>query len=72
MPRAAVISKAEDDGWSLLANVGWFLVGNYPAFDSRNYGHERFGQLARSADYLDIEEEPAANGNSRLRGRLRQ
>lgn len=70
--RAAVTSTAEDDGWSLLSTVGWFLVGNYPAFDSRNYVHAPLGQLVRSLDYLDVEEEPAANGNSRLRVRLRQ
>lgn len=71
MLRAAVTSRVEDDGWSLLSNVGWFLVGNYPAFDSRNYGHERLGQLVRSLDYLDISEEPSTNGNSRLKVRLR-
>lgn len=72
MFRAAVTSTAEDDGWSLLSTVGWFLVGIYPAFDSRNYGHARLGQLVRSLDYLDVEEEPAANGNARLKVRLRQ
>jgi hypothetical protein len=67
MLRTAVTSKVEDDGWSLLSNVGWFLVANYPAFDSRNYGYARLGALIRSLDYLDIEEEPASNGNSRLK-----
>ncbi|MFB8370377.1 NYN domain-containing protein [Pseudarthrobacter sp. NPDC055928] len=71
MLRAAVTSKVEDDGWSLLSNVGWFLVANYPAFDSRNYGFPRLGQLVRSLNYLDIQEEPRANGSSRLKVRLR-
>ncbi len=72
MLRAAVTSRVGDDGWSLLSNVGSFLVGNYPAFDSRNYGHAKLGQLVRSLDYLDIEEEQAANGNSRMKVRLRR
>lgn len=72
MIRAAVTSKVEDDGWSLLSNIGWFLVGNYPAFDSRNFGFARLGQLVRSRDYLEIHEEPAPNGNSRTKVRLRQ
>lgn len=72
MLRAAVASKVEDDGWSLLSNVGWFLVANYPAFDSRNYGHARLGQLVRILDYLDTEEEPASNGTSRVKVRLRE
>lgn len=72
MLRAAVTSKVEDDGWSLLSNVGWFLVANYPAFDSRNYGHPRLGHLVRSLDYLETREEPGSNGSSRLKVRLRQ
>lgn len=72
MLRAAVTSKVEDDGWSLLSNVGWFLVANYPAFDSRNYGYPRLGQLVRSLDYVDIKEESGSNGSSRLKVRLGQ
>lgn len=68
----SVTSKVEDDGWSLLSNVGWFLDVNYPAFDSRNYGDTQLGALVRSLDYLDVDEQPASNGNSRLRVRLRQ
>lgn len=69
---AAVRGKVEDDGWSLLSNVGWYLVANYPAFDSRNYGYARLGQLVRSLTYLEVQEETGANGNVRLKVRPRE
>lgn len=51
----AIDAVSKDDGWATLSKVGGYLVKNNPQFDSRNYGFERLGLLARSLDYLEVE-----------------
>ncbi|WP_445257557.1 NYN domain-containing protein [Nocardioides aurantiacus] len=61
--RAAIVATARDDGWAILARVGWYIVSNDPSFDSRNYGFARLGLLVRSLDFLTTREVPLPQGN---------
>lgn len=39
----AIEASQKDDGWAILATVGWYIVNNTPSFDSRNYGFPKLG-----------------------------
>ncbi|HMM47647.1 MAG TPA: NYN domain-containing protein [Thiobacillaceae bacterium] len=73
MIRAAVTATARDDGWAALGGVGSMLLKNSPAFDPRNYGCQKLGELVRKQPYLEIKDVPAGNGseNAHLYVRLR-
>jgi uncharacterized LabA/DUF88 family protein len=52
----AIKSTSKDDGWSNLAEVGSFLVKNNAAFDARDYGHSKLGELVRAQSYVEVDE----------------
>jgi len=52
--RNAVESAQEDDGWSLLAQVGQHIA-NQASFDPRNYGYTRLGDLIRAMELFETE-----------------
>jgi uncharacterized LabA/DUF88 family protein len=52
----AIKSTSKDDGWSNLAEVGSFLVKNNAAFDARDYGHSKLGELVRAQSYVELDE----------------
>ena len=56
---AAVEATMRDDGWAALASVGSQIGKTHPAFDARNYGFAKLGELARSQPYLEIKEVPS-------------
>ena len=64
MLRTAVNSAAGEDGWAPLSGVGSIINKNNPAFDPRNYGCQKLGDLVRQKKYLDVKEEPIGNGSS--------
>jgi NYN domain/OST-HTH/LOTUS domain len=66
----AITSTSKDDGWSNLAEVGSYLVKSHAAFDPRDYGHAKLGELVRTAPYVDVKDEPGPTGSSRLWVRL--
>lgn len=66
MLRTAVTAAAGEDGWAPLSTVGSIINKNNPAFDPRNYGCEKLGELVRQKKYLDIKEEPVGNGSSNV------
>jgi len=47
MLSTAITSTSKDDGWSNLGEVGSFLTKNNAAFDARDYGHAKLGELVR-------------------------
>lgn len=67
----AIAASANEDGWSLLANVGWSIVNNTPTFDSRNYGFDKLSALVRELSAVETKVQPDANGVGQLWARLR-
>lgn len=63
MVLAAVDAAARDDGWASLSAVGSQIGKNHPAFDARNYGFPKLGELMRKQAYLEIKEVPASGGD---------
>ena len=64
---AAVRSTSKDDGWSDLGEVGSYLSKSHAAFDPRDYGHPKLGELVRAQSYVEVQELP---GTGRLQIRL--
>lgn len=60
--RAAIAGAAREDGWSALSATGSLLVQANPAFDARNYGFAKLGELVRAQPYVDVRETPTAPG----------
>lgn len=56
----AIEAVAQDDGWAYLGGVGSMLVKNSPAFDPRNYGHKKLGELVKKQSYLRTREVSAS------------
>ena len=67
----AISSTSKDDGWSNLSEVGSFLNKSHAAFDPRDYGHSKLGELVRAQSYLDVKDEPGPTGTSRLWVRIK-
>ena len=67
----AISSTSKDDGWSNLSEVGSYLVKSHAAFDSRDYGHSKLGELVRTKSYVDVKDVPSATGPSQIWVRLK-
>jgi uncharacterized LabA/DUF88 family protein len=70
----ALEATAREDGWATLSALGSQLTRNDPAFDSRNYGVAKLGELMRKQAYLEMKELPVGEGGAhvQLHVRLRQ
>ena len=62
----AIASTAEDDGWSRLSNVGSYLSKRDAAFDARDYGHSKLGELVGAQSYVEVRNERGTGGESQL------
>lgn len=67
----AITSTSKDDGWSNLAEVGSYLIKSHAAFDPRDYGHPKLGELVRKESYVDVKDVPGPTGSSQLWVRLK-
>jgi uncharacterized LabA/DUF88 family protein len=67
---AAIRSTSNEDGWSHLAEVGSYLSKSHAAFDPRDYGHSKLGDLVRAESYVEVRDEPGPTGQSHLWVRL--
>ena len=68
----AVSSTSKDDGWSNLAEVGSYLSKTHAAFDPRDYGHSKLGELVRAqSSYVDVKVVPGPAGASQVWVRLK-
>ncbi|MDQ6962182.1 MAG: NYN domain-containing protein [Mariprofundaceae bacterium] len=59
----AIRAVSKEDGWAPLSGVGGYINKNYPSFDSRNYDYDKLGQLIKSVDYLDVDEQASSAGS---------
>ena len=59
-----------DDGWSDLSGVGSYLMKSHAAFDPRDYGHTKLGELVRKESYVEVNVVPTPAGPSQLWVRL--
>ena len=67
----AISSTSKDDGWSNLGEVGSYLIKSHAAFDPRDYGHPKLGELVRSESYVEVKDVPGPTGLSQLWVRLK-
>ena len=54
--RKAIIAATRDDGFAPLGQVGNQILKNSPAFDPRNYGCEKLGELVRKLPFIEVKE----------------
>jgi uncharacterized LabA/DUF88 family protein len=67
----AISSTSKDDGWSNLSDVGSYLSKSHAAFDPRDYGHTKLGELVRGEPYAEVREVHGPTGLSDLFVRLK-
>jgi uncharacterized LabA/DUF88 family protein len=67
----AITAASKDDGWSSLGEVGSILSRSHAAFDPRDYGHSKLGELVRAEPYVEVKDFAGPTGMSQLRVRLR-
>jgi uncharacterized LabA/DUF88 family protein len=67
----AISSTSKDDGWSHLGEVGSYLSKSNAAFDPRDYGHTKLGELVRAQSYIEIKDAPGPSGPGQLWVRLK-
>jgi hypothetical protein len=67
----AIKDTSRDDGWSHLGEVGSQLLKNNPAFDPRDYGHTKLGELVRAQSYVEVKDVPGQTGGIQLWVRLK-
>jgi uncharacterized LabA/DUF88 family protein len=68
--RTAIKGTSKDDGWSNLAEVGSYLSKSHAAFDARDYGYTKLGELVRGQSYVDVKDVQGPTGLSQLWVRL--
>jgi NYN domain-containing protein/OST-HTH/LOTUS domain-containing protein len=68
----AISSTSKDDGWSNLGEVGAYLSNRNTAFDPRDYGHTKLGELVRGESYVEVKDVPGPTGLNQLWVRLKQ
>jgi hypothetical protein len=67
----AIGSTSKDDGWSNLGEVGSYLSKSHAAFDPRDYGHTKLGELVRAEPYVDVKDVSGPTGLNQLWVRLK-
>jgi uncharacterized LabA/DUF88 family protein len=67
----AISSTSKDDGWSHLGEVGSYLSKSHAAFDPRDYGHTKLGELVRGESYVEVKDVPGRTGVSDIFVRLK-
>ena len=67
----AISSTSKDDGWSNLGEVGSYLSKSHAAFDPRDYGYSKLGELVRAQSYAEVKDVPGPTGLSQLWVRLK-
>ncbi len=67
----AITSTSKDDGWSNLGEVGSYLIKSHAAFDPRDHGYAKLGELVRNESYVEVKDVPSPTGPSQLWVRLK-
>jgi len=71
MLSTAITGTSKEDGWSNLGEVGSYLVKSNAAFDPRDYGHTKLGELVRGESYVEVKDVPGPTGLNQLWVRLK-
>jgi len=71
MLSTAIAGTSKEDGWSNLGEVGSYLVKSNAAFDPRDYGHTKLGELVRGESYVEVKDVPGPTGLNQLWVRLK-
>lgn len=58
----AVKETLRETGWASLSAIGSFITKNNTAFDARNYGFIKLGELVRKRPYLEVSEATDGSG----------
>lgn len=59
----AVEATSDDNGWAMLSSVASNILQMQPQFDSRMYGHAKFGNLVRAfSDFFELAERATPRG----------
>jgi len=53
--RSAIDALSDEDGYAHIGEVKKHIVKNYSAFDSRNYGYAKFGELVKAVALFEID-----------------
>ena len=53
--RSAIEALSDDDGYAHMGEVKKHIVKNFSAFDSRNYGYAKFGDLIKTIGLFDVD-----------------
>lgn len=59
----AVGAAGREDGWAALSAVGSLVIKASPAFDPRNYGFQKLGELVRAQPYLEVKSAPLGDSS---------
>jgi uncharacterized LabA/DUF88 family protein len=62
--RSAVEAASDDDGWSMLANVGHIITKQRPDFDSRSYGYAKLSDLIVATALFELDRRSPGDGKS--------
>lgn len=62
--QSALRAISRDDGWASLPEIGSYINKHDPAFDHRNFGFAKLGELVRAQPYLKVESRKAKDGAS--------
>ncbi|WP_228135437.1 NYN domain-containing protein [Halarcobacter anaerophilus] len=60
----AIVAVSNDDDWANLSAVVKHINKNYPSFDPRTYGYEKYGKLIKSLNFIEIKEIPFNDNRS--------
>ncbi|WP_150430875.1 NYN domain-containing protein [Dechloromonas sp. CZR5] len=52
--RNAVTAISDEEGWAALASVGHHINKSWPAFDQRNYGYSKLGDLVIASELFEL------------------
>lgn len=52
--RNAVTAISDEEGWASLAATGHHINKSWPAFDQRNYGYAKLGDLVIASELFDL------------------
>jgi uncharacterized LabA/DUF88 family protein len=53
--RSAIDALSDENGYAHIGEVKKHIVKNYSAFDSRNYGYAKFGELVKAVGLFEID-----------------
>jgi hypothetical protein len=53
--RSAIEALSDEDGFAHMGEVKKHILKNFPAFDSRNYDHDKFSSLIQAIGLFELD-----------------